>query len=345
MSFIESEKPDFHFERKRNILAKYGNEIKNLIGNNPYSLIIILAIITLQFSMAYFLQKQNILVILAASYLIGAFCHHALYVFVHECAHNLVFKKTLHSKLVGILCDTTLVFPGAMAFRRYHLMHHQHMGDFQVDADICSEFEAKLVGTNPVKKTLWIFLLGVSQALRPMRLKVDAPFMDKWIFLNLVWAITINITAFYFLGINALIYFLASTIFALGLHPLGGRWIAEHYLINDDNQETYSYYGPINKVMFNIGYHTEHHDFMTIPWSNLPKLKKVAPDFYNNLHHHKSYTGLLIQFIKNKRMSLFSRVVREGTLSVRSESKVDREKTKDYPGLNGIHSSLDEKLV
>jgi fatty acid desaturase len=65
----------------------------------------------------------------------------------------------------------------------------------------------------------------------------------------------------------------ASFFFSVGLHPLGARWIQEHYLTKGE-QETYSYYGVFNKVAFNVGYHNEHHDFPSVPWNKLPQIRK-----------------------------------------------------------------------
>ena len=106
----------------------------------------------------------------------------------------------------------------------------------------------------------------------------------------------------------ALLYLALSTLFALGLHPLGGRWIQEHY-ITKEGQETYSYYGPLNKLTFNMGYHNEHHDFMHIPWINLPKLKAMAPEYYDTLKSYDSWTKVVLMFIFDKKLNSFSRII------------------------------------
>ncbi len=59
-----------------------------------------------------------------------------------------------------------------------------------------------------------------------------------------------------------------------------------------------------------MGYHNEHHDLPSIPWNNLPKLRAMAPEFYDNLKYHSSWSRLLFQFVFDKRYSLYSRVER-----------------------------------
>jgi fatty acid desaturase len=59
-----------------------------------------------------------------------------------------------------------------------------------------------------------------------------------------------------------------------------------------------------------MGYHNEHHDLPSVPWNNLPKLRAMAPEFYNSLKYHSSWSRLLFQFIFDKRYTLFSRVER-----------------------------------
>jgi sphingolipid delta-4 desaturase len=129
---------------------------------------------------------------------------------------------------------------------------------------------------------------------------------------NMVVQLLVDIAVVYFLGWAGLVYLLLSTFFALGLHPMGGRWIQEHYS-RDRAQDTHSYYGPLNRLCFNMGYHVEHHDFANIPWNNLPKLKKVAGEFYDNRFYYGSWLAVVWNFIFDPEMSAYSRVIRKPT--------------------------------
>jgi len=59
-----------------------------------------------------------------------------------------------------------------------------------------------------------------------------------------------------------------------------------------------------------MGYHNEHHDFVTVPWSRLPALKRAAPEFYDTLYAHRSWTRLLLRFVFDSDRTLFDRIVR-----------------------------------
>lgn len=304
--YILVDGPNCHVTRRKEILKKYP-QVRELYGYYPLSALYIALIVLGQLVVAYLIKDQTLWLIFLVSYLFGAFMNHSLYVMIHECTHNAVLKTPLMNKIMGLVCDIPLVLPSAMGFRKYHMIHHKHLGEYSYDPDITSYTESRLVGNSAVMKSLWLFLFSLSQALRPLKVQYYKP-LNIWTAVNTILQIAINIAVYFYIGPMALLYLALSTLFALGLHPLGGRWIQEHY-ITKEGQETYSYYGVLNKLTFNMGFHNEHHDFMQVPWVNLPKLKAMAPEYYDTLKSYRSWTLVLLNFIFNPKMDSFSRII------------------------------------
>ena len=117
---------------------------------------------------------------------------------------------------------------------------------------------------------------------------------------------------------KGLLYLFLSLWFGYGLHPAAMHFIQEHFTVTD-GQETFSYYGSLNPIFLNIGYHNEHHDFtkvsfdqvtQKVPWSKLPDVKKMAPEYYEPLSCHNSWFKVLYDFITNPQLGPQSRVGR-----------------------------------
>lgn len=306
--YIYTQASNPHLLRMREILAKYP-EVKKLFGNNPWTAFYTFLIVSLQLILGAYLNHSAWWLILIVSYFVGATANHSLYVIIHECTHNLVFKSSLANKLLGIFANFPQVFPSYIQFAKYHTLHHTNQSEYDYDADLASYAEARWIGNSAWKKAFSLFFFGFVQGvLRPHRLK-KVNFWDGWFGINVLIQTAVMLLYFYLFGWKALLYLGLSTLFALGLHPLGARWIQEHYVMKE-GQETYSYYGPLNKLCFNMGYHNEHHDFIRVPWSRLPQVKALAPEFYDPLYSHRSWTRLLIRFIFDPRLSFFSRIVR-----------------------------------
>jgi sphingolipid delta-4 desaturase len=298
--------PPAHVRRWRDILEAHP-EVGELMGRNRATALWVLGLVALQWATSAWIGQHGWIPIVLLAYCFGAFVNHALYVLIHECTHNLVFERSRYDKMLGIVCDFALVIPSAMAFRKYHLMHHKYLGQYALDPDIVRHEEGKLIGNTPLRKALWLALFSVSQALRPLQV-TRVRFWDRWIAADLIAVVLVDAAVLLVLGPKALAYLALSTFFALGLHPLGGRWIQEHYLTSP-GQETYSYYGILNKTCFNMGYHNEHHDFANVPWNNLPKLRRRAPEYYDSLHAYNSWTAVVWKFIFDPGMSSYSRIV------------------------------------
>ncbi|RYE82365.1 MAG: fatty acid desaturase, partial [Methanosarcinales archaeon] len=247
--------------------------------------------------------------VLAIAYFAGAVLDHSLWVLIHDLTHNAVFESRFWNLAYHCIANLPHIFPSAISFKYYHAQHHAHLNEAYADPDLPGVWENKIFGTTPVGKTCWLACFAIIQSVRTLRYKPTLGGLEGWCAVNWVTQLSFNYAVYHFLGTTAFVYMLISSMFAIGLHPLGARWVAEHYAVRAP-QETYSYYGSFNFLGMNIGYHNEHHDFPSIPWQLLPELKAMAPEFYNNLWHHTSYWRVLLDFIFCPSFTLESRVVR-----------------------------------
>lgn len=306
--FRWSHDPEPHKQRTKEIIQKHP-ELRRLIGRNPYTLLVILFCVSVQGVLAVLLKDASWWLVFIAAYCIGAFACHTLFVCIHECAHNLLFKKRVLNTLSGMVANLPLVFPSSVSFQKYHLKHHSYQGVEELDADMPFRWEARLIDNSVIGKALWLLLYPVFQLLRPLRLTKEISIFDGWTLVNWIVQFAVMGCVIYFLGAKATVFLVASFFFSIGLHPLGARWIQEHYLTHGD-QETKSYYGRLNTVNLNVGYHNEHHDFPSIPWNRLPRVKAMAGAYYDTLGYHTSYTQLLFRFLFDKNLSVYSRTAR-----------------------------------
>merc|ERR1712216_786824 len=79
----------------------------------------------------------------------------------------------------------------------------------------------------------------------------------RWHAANWVVQFAFDAAVVHFLGWGPIRYFLLSAYLAGSLHPCASHFIAEHYVFVE-GYETYSYYGWLNKLCFNVGFHNEH---------------------------------------------------------------------------------------
>lgn len=297
---------DKHIDRRKKILEEFPN-IKELYGNDIRSVPIVMLMVFTQICISYYQKYLNIFNYLLVAYIFGGTINHSLALIIHEASHNLVFSNTALNEYFGIFCNIAMAIPSSSMFRRYHIDHHIYLGTIGKDTDIATEFECYFF-TNSYLKIIWLFFQPFFYALRPVLIyPKKLYFMD---YINISVILLTDLLIFYYNGYRGLLYLLLSSLLGLGLHPMSGHFIAEHYIFTPNN-ETYSYYGILNYLSWNVGYHNEHHDFPKIPGSKLPLVKNIANKYYSDMYQHPSWINVLYYFITSNDMNLNSRMVRE----------------------------------
>ena len=246
------------------------------------------------------------------AYTVAGFFNHAILIALHETAHNTPFphSKQLQNKLFSIFINLPIGVPCAVAFKKYHRDHHKYLGHDGFDPDLPTEMEAKLFA-NSVSKFVWVLFQGFFYSIRPLIVRpLPVQPMEA---LNVTVQILFDIFVFMYLGPKSLMYMIIGSFLGMGLHPMAVHFISEHYMFKN-GFETYSYYGPLNHFTFNVGYHNEHHDFPNIPCSLLPKVREIAPEFYDNLPSHNSWTSVLFDYIFDPAIGPYTRIKRKNTI-------------------------------
>jgi len=309
--FIWTTTDEPHANRRKAMMKDLAPEINKLRGYEPSTKWIVLALVIAQLSLGIYLREEALwggtLKFWATAYFLGATMTQTLFLAVHETSHNLAAKGIGSNKLIGLFANVPLVLPFAMAFRYYHNLHHKYQGTEGQDEDLPTPFEARLLSSVP-GKMFFVFNQTWFYSLRPV-LTHPLP-VDRWVLLNAAVQIAFCAGVVEIFGIGVIFYFLASAHLAGGLNPLSAHFIAEHISLIE-GQETGSYYGWMNLFTLNVGYHDQHHDFPNIPWTNLPKLRKVGAKFYDKIPYHESWVGVLWNYVFDPEIKIYNRMRRD----------------------------------
>ena len=314
-TWAHTEEP--HSERRKIILAKHPDIVK-LYGTEPLTFPIVVSIAVVQMMVAYYMQWASWPVLFVTAWLVSATLNHSLQTAVHELSHNLCFEHPLANRWTAIFCNLTTAFPSSVSFQRYHFDHHHSLGVDDIDPDVPTYAEVNLF-VNSLLKCLWLTLQPFFYAFRPTIVRPKS--FGRWEAINFAVCIAWDLAWLYLFGIKPLAYFILGTLLGLGLHPAAAHLIAEHYE-TISGQETYSYYGPANWLNFNVGYHNEHHDFPRIPWTRLPELTKLAPEYYLALPYYTSYLSVLWAYITDNDLGPHARIKRVNKAKEQSQSSL-----------------------
>ncbi|KIK92760.1 hypothetical protein PAXRUDRAFT_829666 [Paxillus rubicundulus Ve08.2h10] len=306
--WLMTEEP--HRSRRMAILKAHP-EVTKLMGHEPLTKYVVLGVVSLQLFIAIQLRHSHPLSFwfLFLAYAVGGTANHNLFLAIHEITHNLAFKGVNINKALAVFANIPIGIPYSAAFKKYHIEHHKHLGEDGIDTDLPTNLEL-LCLNNVLGKTFFATFQIFFYALRPSFVRTQTP--TRWHLINLVVQLVFDYILVRTFGIRPLLYLLFSSFFAGSLHPCAGHFIAEHYVWDGLNQETYSYYGPLNVLAYNVGYHNEHHDFPSIPWTRLPALRTLAPEFYDTIPSHPSWLMVIVNFIRDPEVGMFARVKRAG---------------------------------
>ncbi|TBU61041.1 dihydroceramide delta(4)-desaturase [Dichomitus squalens] len=295
---------------RRMAIMKAHPEVTKLMGHEPLTKWVVLGVVSLQIALAILLRHTRPLspLFILTAYVIGGTANHNLFLAIHEITHNLAFRRPNLNKALAVFANLPIGIPYSAAFKRYHIEHHKFLGEDGIDTDLPTNLELICLN-NVLGKVFFTTFQILFYALRPGFVRTQA--FTQWHFFNLVTELLFDYVLVKAFGVRPLIYLLASSFFAGSLHPLAGHFIAEHYVWDGLQQETYSYYGPLNVLAYNVGYHNEHHDFPSVAWTQLPALRALAPEFYDTIPSHPSWPMVLVNFIRDPEVGIFARVKRK----------------------------------
>ena len=322
-----------HASRRKLILERHP-EIKQLMGVDPMFKYTVTGAVLLQL-ITFFLIRDvsNPVVLFLVAYLWVGVINHSMMLAVHEIAHGQAFGQNhmVKNKLFGMFANLPLGFPMSVTFKKYHLKHHRYQGIDVIDTDIPSALEARIF-TNTFLKAVWVFLQPFFYAFRPILIYPLPP--EKLEILNFAVSLLFDYAIVRIFGWHVLAVMVFGSIMAMGMHPVAGHFISEHYIMFKEDlsqaevkdgvavhngkpliPETCSYYGPLNWITFNVGYHVEHHDFPSVPGSRLPLVKKMAPEFYDSLPYHSSWSYVIYKYVTDPSVGPFARVKRVNKLA------------------------------
>ena len=238
------------------------------MGPNPWLTRLVPVLVFLQLISMYLVMDASWLTVILLAYCFGGTINHSLSLAIHEIAHNLAFGHSwpMANRIFGFFSNLPLGVPMSISFKKYHLEHHRFQGDVCRDVDIPSKLECYLF-QHTLTKIIWLFLQPYFYAFRPLFV-----YPKPLIFLevtNIAIQFSFDCFVLAVCGTKSMVYLLGGTFLAMGIHPMSGHFISEHYMFVK-GFETYSYYGPLNILAWNVGYHNEHHDFPYIAGCRLP---------------------------------------------------------------------------
>ncbi|MBN9590368.1 MAG: hypothetical protein BGN85_02225 [Alphaproteobacteria bacterium 64-11] len=271
-----------------------------------------LAILALHWTVCWWVAGTGVLTVFLTAFFVGQLVIHSAGALLHETAHRLVFRGRRAKLAFDLLLEVILIsFSLQLTYQHEHVsLHHPFLGNYERDyehEDNCRYLaRRRFRAAHPVLEKLMVagqlvvallplgFLVSdriflpvyrraTGRAVRDTQRQMAStrPSVGERALFMAVSAAALVLLwlAFGWLAVLYQVWSLSIFRGKAGITNLG-QSLAEHP--GDDGENpTRSSYGWLNWILFNTGYHHEHHTFPQVPWTRLPQLTALAPEIFN----------------------------------------------------------------
>lgn len=270
--------------------------------------------------------------------------------FIHECAHESLFKKSCHNQLFGEL----LLWLSGASYSDYKAIQHKHVRHHMDRADIVSfDFRTRLQEYPKILKLIntleWFYIPAleimmhglvlvlpfIKKSRKKLRSRIITVLILRIAFFAALASVSLKVLVFYpvaymlfltvmrFMDVHQHTYDLYETLD----QPSGDE--VEQYDSAFEKRNTFSNvlslkYPWLNLLVLNFSYHNVHHDKQMQPWYRLPALHKKL--YGNDEVQVLSFVNLLKSYHRYR----VQRVINSDA------SDTDVHKGKDFIGVDGV---------
>jgi sphingolipid 4-desaturase/C4-monooxygenase len=308
-----------HLQQRRAVLAAHP-QVAALGRPDRRGLLAAVLILAMQWALCWWVARTNIAIAFVTAFFVGQILIHAAGALLHETAHRLVFRDRAAKLGFDLLLEAIMTtFSIQLTYQHEHVsLHHPFLGNYERDyehEDNCRftarrafrhdhpAVEKLLVAAQLVVHILPLGFLVSDRIFLPIyeratgratrdtqrRLGGTKPgIAERLLFMAVSAAVLIFLLVAF--GWLAVLYQLWSVSLFRGKFGVTnlGQSLSEH-AGDDDVNPTRSNYGWLNWLLFNTGYHHEHHVFPNVAWSRLPAMKALAPEIFDQGDPHSYF--------------------------------------------------------
>lgn len=329
IDLLNMERPSanrWHDQRRAAILRR-APAVAKLLRDDVRTPLAMIAIVVLHVGVALGLQHvgggpgAGFLAAFGAAALVGGFCAFGFQALDHELMHSITTPWTYCALgLAGSAC--TLVPWFSYYFSGGHERHHRNAGtpqDIDREAFFWAWERTPSALDHPVGSVVWASVVGLGLPVMYVA-SLSVCLLGNWrrnvkelcyFGADTLATLVVHVCLTRWGGGRALAYLILSMAFGNGFlcHPLIGFWLMQHLCHTTARgpdkiamQPTVSYDGnPVwNLLNFNALSHVEHHDFSRCPWTKLPELRRLAPEFYLGMYHVTSIRALVWMWVMQR---------------------------------------------